>query len=494
MIDGDPLTPSWPSMEHAYRLDEADRAEFLPQIPVQPIGYTDAEQILKRMGGAAAPAAWQGGINITYRIGGSWVEGLEGGKLTVEVNNKMEEKVSSNVIGILYGAVEPDRYVMIGNHRDAWGFGALDPSSGTAPIMEVVRVLGEKKKSGWRPRRTMIFLNWGAEEYKLLGSREFVEQYQIQLLERGVAYLNTDICMTGPILAPRGSPTIGHLIVEATKDVTSPVNDEESYYDFWKDWSDAGEDFNPKVSPFVGAGSDHASFLYYTGIPVVDIAFLEDTKIYPNMSDYPAYHTGFETFKLVDKIYDPEYRLSRACSQLHLRLGLELAESEKLPFLMETYADLMEEGMLALRENQVLEKLEDLGIETKYWNDSVNSFRGAAQLFDKIANEESWDNPSSIRVFNDQKLGFEKNFLLADGLPERIQYRHVISAPSLFNSYGGSAFPGVGDLLYNLEGLDPASSDHLKVVKQLRKHVSDLMIIIQRATEYLKPLPMYHKE
>ena len=129
MVDGDPLTPTWPSMDHAYRLDEEDRSAFLPHIPVQPIGYTDAEQILNKMGGAVAPAAWQGGINITYRIGGVFVEGLEGGKITVEVNNKMEEKVSSNVIGVLYGAVEPDRYVMIENHRDAWGFGALDSTN-----------------------------------------------------------------------------------------------------------------------------------------------------------------------------------------------------------------------------------------------------------------------------------------------------------------------------------------------------------------------------
>ena len=491
MVDGDPLTPTWPSMDHAYRLDEEDRSAFLPHIPVQPIGYTDAEQILNKMGGAVAPASWQGGINITYRIGGVFVEGLEGGKITVEVNNKMEERVSSNVIGVLYGAVEPDRYVMIGNHRDAWGFGALDPSSGTAPIMEVVRVLGEKKKSGWRPRRTMIFLNWGAEEYKLLGSREFVEQYEIELSERGVAYLNTDICMTGPILAPRASPTIGHLIVEATKDITSPVNEEESYYDFWKNWAEAGDEFNPKVSPFVGAGSDHATFLYYAGVPVVDIAFLEDTKIYPNMSDYPAYHTGFETFELVDKIYDPDYKLSRACSQLHLRLGLELAESEKLPFLMETYADVMEEGMVTLAENGVLHQLEDLGVETKYWNDSVNSFRSAAHTFDKIAQEETLKNPSRLRVLNDQKLGFEKNFLLTDGLPDRVQYRHVISAPSLFNAYGGSAFPGVSDLLYSLESINPGSPDAEKIVKQLKKHVSNLMIIIQRATEYLQPLPFY---
>merc|ERR1711910_158609 len=119
---------------------------------------------------------------------------------------------------------------------EIWGFGAVDPSSGTAQMMELVRVLGEKKKTGWRPRRTMMFLSWGAEEYSLCGSREFVEQYEIELRERSIAYLNTDICMVGPILEPASSPTIADLITGATKDVTSPLSDDESYYEFWKNW------------------------------------------------------------------------------------------------------------------------------------------------------------------------------------------------------------------------------------------------------------------
>ena len=491
LSDGDPLTPNWPSMDHAYRLDEKDREAFLPKIQVQPIGYTDAEQILNKMAGDDAPTEWQGGINITYKIGGSFTEG---GKISVEVHNMLEEKVSSNVIGIIYGEVEPDRYVMLGNHRDAWGFGAVDPSSGTAQLMEVVRVLGEKKKTGWRPRRTMMFLSWGAEEYSLCGSREFVEQYEIQLSERGVGYLNTDVCMSGPILYPAASPTLGNLFLDATKDVTSPQNDNESYYDFWKNWSEAGDDFKPKVSPFVGSGSDHATFLFYAGVPVLDITFIEDEKVYPHMSGYPAYHTGFETFELVDKIYDPEFKLFRACSQLNLRLGLELAEKEKLPFNIENYADVMEDGMKALEENGIIDTLEILGIETKYWNDSVNAFREAALTFDMMASAEAGSNPSVLRVINDQKRGFEKNFLLAEGLPDRIQYRHVISAPSLFDAYGGSAFPGIGDLLYGLKNLDTTSPEHEKIVKQLKKHVSDLMIIIQRAADYLKPFPVYDQQ
>ena len=122
---------------------------------------------------------------MTYLIGGQISDDHNNGaKLEIQVNNKMEEKVSSNVIGIIHGAVEPDRYVMFGNHRDAWGFGALDPNSGTAQMMEVARVLAERKKSGWRPRRTIMFLSWGAEEYSLCGSREFVEQYEMEVSDR----------------------------------------------------------------------------------------------------------------------------------------------------------------------------------------------------------------------------------------------------------------------------------------------------------------------
>ena len=109
---------------------------------------------------------------------------------------------------------------MVGNHRDAWGFGAVDPSSGTAQLMEVVRVLGERGRQGWRPKRSMVFLSWGAEEYSLCGSREFVEQYEIQLSQRGVGYINTDVCMVGPILYPAASPTLAGLFTEAVKDVT----------------------------------------------------------------------------------------------------------------------------------------------------------------------------------------------------------------------------------------------------------------------------------
>merc|ERR1712179_88827 len=206
------------------------------------------------------------------------------------------------------------------------------------------------------------------------------------------------------------------------------------------------------------------------------------------MSGYPAYHTGFETFSLVDEIYDPEYKVFRACAQLNLRLGLELAESTVLPFRMENYAKVMEEGMETLESSGVLGKVRSLGVETQYWNSSVFAFREVARNFDTFASQVAMDRPEMVKLVNDQMRGFERNFLLSEGLPDRVQYRHVIVAPSLFDAYGGSAFPGVGDLVYRIEEEDATSPEHSRLLKLLRKHVSDLMIVIGRATRHLLPL------
>merc|ERR1711909_268406 len=169
----------------------------------------------------------------------------------------------------------------------------------------------------------------------------------------------------------------------------------------------------------------------------------------------------------------------------------ELAETELLPFKMEHYATVMEDGVKVLNDSGILKKLSDLQIETSYFIEAIQEFRAAAKGFDYLTSGSNDLSQREIRVLNDQLRGFEKTFLLYEGLPDRIQYRHVITAPSLFDAYGGSAFPGVGDLMFSLEELEPESEQYEKVVKQLRKHISDLMIIVQRAAEYLRPMPTY---
>ena len=189
----------------------------------------------------------------------------------------------------------------------------------------------------------------------------------------------------------------------------------------------------------------------------------------------------------MERIYDPEFKTFRACAQLNLRLGLQLAEIEKLPHRMENYADVMEDGIETMVNTNVIRRLQDLGIDTQYFNESVYAFRKVAHQFDLAA--ANMLNDVQLRVINDQMRGFERTLLLYDGLPDRIQYRHVVTAPSLFDAYGGSAFPGIGDLLYKLDQSEEGSQDYKLTVKQLRKHISDLMIITQRAAHYLHSVP-----
>ena len=169
-----------------------------------------------------------------------------------------------------------------------------------------------------------------------------------------------------------------------------------------------------QVSPFVGSGSDHASFIFYAGVPVLDVMFLEDKKLYPNIGGYPAYHTGFETIELVESVYDPDYKIFRACAQLNLRLGLELADVERLSFKMANYAKIMEDGFQVLENSNVTKRLTDLGINTTHFNASIGEFRIAAERFDILAMDESLTE-NQIQVFNNQMRGFERTFLLYEG-------------------------------------------------------------------------------
>ena len=196
--DGDPLSPSWSSVEGAYRLsvNQTD----LPSIPCQPIGYGDAQRLLSILGGQEVPPDWRGAIpNLSYKLGPGFDEAHRGWSVRLVVNNYIEDRKSENVIGIIRGSVEPDRFVIFGNHRDAWGYGgrsslsllttlllllAVDPSSGTAIMMEVGRVLGERLRSGWRPRRSIVLGSWAAEEAGIMGSAEWVYHKVHKLMNR----------------------------------------------------------------------------------------------------------------------------------------------------------------------------------------------------------------------------------------------------------------------------------------------------------------------
>ncbi|KAK7070799.1 hypothetical protein SK128_019329 [Halocaridina rubra] len=170
------------------------------------------------MDGEAAPEEWRGGIEgVSYKLGPDMLPEFSAFTLRLQTHNTMDTFKSYNVIGTIKGEIEPDRYVLIGNHRDAWGYGASDPSSGTAQLLETARVFGELMNEGWRPRRTIVFCSWGAEEYGLIGSVEWVQEHVEKLQERAVLYINTDTCASGPILNAPGSPMVWDAIQDIAK-------------------------------------------------------------------------------------------------------------------------------------------------------------------------------------------------------------------------------------------------------------------------------------
>ncbi|XP_023932658.1 N-acetylated-alpha-linked acidic dipeptidase 2-like [Lingula anatina] len=280
--EGDPSTVGYPSLESSYR-DISDRSEWpLPTISSHPIGYNDAIQFLGNMTGDVAPPEWQGKLSITYRLGPgfnntSW-------KVQMNISTHDEYRTTYNVFGFIEGSVEPDRYVLIGNHRDAWVFGAADPSSGTAAMMEMSRAFGQMVKQGWRPRRTLIFCSWGAEEYGLIGSWEWVENFVKNLNQRAVAYLNVDIAVQGNYsMRASSTPSLHKIIYESSKKIPNPnpeevKSDRPSLYDTWVN-SFPRKGSQPKL-PFinaVGAGSDFTGFLQLVGVSSMDTRYTYNT-------------------------------------------------------------------------------------------------------------------------------------------------------------------------------------------------------------------------
>ena len=202
-----------------------------------PNRYDDAKVLLEKMGGKEVPEEWKGGIaNITYSLGG--IMNPPGVKVRLSTHNYYGTVKSSNVIGYIRGSIEPDRYVLMSNHRDAWGYGAMDPSSGTCQLMEVARIFGKLLKSGWRPRRTIVLASWASEESGIQGSYEWVHHHQSKLMQRTVGLVNTDICVTGPIANIKASPVLKDVAKNALKNVDDPTTEgSRKYYEFWEKWT-----------------------------------------------------------------------------------------------------------------------------------------------------------------------------------------------------------------------------------------------------------------
>ncbi|KAJ4708548.1 Peptidase M28 family protein [Melia azedarach] len=447
---GDPTTPGWPSTEGCERvpIKEVEKAGYFPLIPSLPISAKDGETIMRAIEGQVANEDWQGDKDAPiYRVGPG------PGVVNLSYKGEYVTATIQNVIGIITGAEEPDRFVILGNHRDAWTFGAVDPNSGTAALLEVAQRLEKLQKKGWNPRRTIILCNWDAEEYALIGSTEWVEENREMLASRVVAYLNVDSAVHGAGFRASATPQLDELLKQATQQVQDPDNSSQTIYDSW-----VGSGNSPVIGRLGGGGSDYAAFVQHIGIPATDMSFGTG---YP---PYPVYHSMYDDYVWMKKFGDPMFQRHAAAASVWGLVALRLADDEFLPFNYLSYAFELQKSAREL-ENEISDK----GISLLPLFKSIEELAKAAAKIDdeKKAMEKAkgsvstWKNDhSKVRELNDRLMMAERAFTDRDGLSGRPWCKHLIYAPSKHNDYGSKSFPGIDDAIEEAKNLNTTESWH----------------------------------
>lgn len=435
------------------------RADYFATIPALPISYDAARPIIEALAGPNVPSGWQGGLPLAYHIGP--------GPAEVAFSTSMEYKIRPvwNVIATIAGEVEPDRWVMIGNHRDAWVYGAVDPGSGTAATLEMCRALGAAVKHGWKPRRTLVYASWDAEEYGLVGSTEWAEEHARTLDEKAVLMLNVDSAVSGIELDVDGVPSLRDFVLDAAGAITD-VRTGRSLRALWLEkqrtrWasqapielgreSDDGAErpkarFSPQMN-YLGSGSDYTAFVDHLGIPAIDVGF---------QGRYGVYHSIYDDFTWMEKQGDPEFLTHATAARLYTALAMRAAAADVVPLTFTPYADALREHVDDLR--RIVERkaraadpersrtaLRFHGVGRLL--DALDRFESQAKALDRataaLAARDSVPAERLARV-NDALKRVERAFLLADGLPGRTWFKHAIYAPGVTTGYASWPLPGV---------------------------------------------------
>ncbi len=325
-VPGDPLTPGWASTAGARRIPESE-ATILPKVPMMPLSARDAGEILLRLHGKGVPESWQGvAVDRAYRIGPGPV------RLHLVIENTREHRTIHDVIGTLRGTDEPDQVVLLSNHYDAWVYGAVDPSSGTATMISLARALGALARDGWRPRRTIVFGSWDAEEYTLTGSTEWGEENEESLRRNAVVCINVDASTSGSDFTASASPLMFEAIRAAAADVPDPGRPGKSIADAWRDREGGGnirgygaaaaEETDMPIS-ILGSGSDYTVFFNHLGIPSTDLIF---------DGPYGVYHSQFDSYQWMATVGDPGFKYHAAMARYAGVLALRFANADALPF------------------------------------------------------------------------------------------------------------------------------------------------------------------
>ena len=436
IVPGDPTTPGWASVPGAKHI-APEEARSLPKIPALPLSWRDAKPLLENMNGPEAPKDWQGALPIKYRFTGAV-------KAHVKVDMDTSMQPYTVVEARIRGSELPDEWVLLGNHRDAWAFGGVDPSSGTASMMELTRALGELKQRGVRPRRTVVVCSWDGEEYALTGSTEWGEQFADDLKKKLVAYLNVDESVAGAAttggaeglsFSPSAVASLAPMLVEAAKDVRAPSG--KSLYEAWRATSmrDSKAGAAPLDSALVetriGSGSDHTVFLNHLGRPVINLGF---------GGDYGVYHSMYDDHYWMSHIGDPGFEYHVTLTRIWGLVALRLANADILPFDFGFNGTALEQFLRELeRKNNPKTHLNLKGLRTR-----IGEFEKAGNtLRESVERELSGGSVSAEKIqrLNTQLMQVESNWLEPAGIPGRPWFQHLLYAARY--TYAHLEFPGL---------------------------------------------------
>ena len=441
---GDPTTPgiaSLPDLPESKRTPP-EQSTGLPKIPSIPLSYADASPILEHLGGPDSPRDWQGSLPFTYHVGP--------GPVKVKMHSKQDYQYRTlwDVIGKVRGSDSPDEWVVAGNHRDAWVYGAVDPNSGTAAMLETVHGVGELLKSGWKPKRTMVFGSWDGEEEGLVGSTEWAEQHEAELAH-AVAYFNMDVGVAGPKFGASSVPSLKQFIRDVTRSVPSPKGG--TLYDVWQAEARSGDAANPhetSSSTFrppnakgpsdvpvgdLGSGSDYTVFLQQLGVPSTDIG---------SGGDYGVYHSVFDNFAWFKKFADPNFVYEQQMARVYGLEAIRMADTDVLPYDYEAYGKEIGDYIQAAR------KKADSVFGSR--SPSFAAAADAARKFERAGGKllARQKNPSADAVRLNRALRDAENALLISaGLPNRPWFHHAIYAPGRYTGYAAVVIPGVNEAI-----------------------------------------------
>jgi N-acetylated-alpha-linked acidic dipeptidase len=443
MVAGDPLTPGWASVPGAKHISP-DEAVSMPHIMAMALSWKDAKPLLENMGGPAAPKAWQGGLPITYRMGGV-------GKVHVKIDMDTGLKPNYVVEARIKGAELPGEWIVLGNHRDAWEFGGVDPSSGTASMLEMTRAFGELLKQGIRPRRTLIFCSWDGEEVGLTGSTEWGEDNAEDLQKHAIAYLNVDSSVAGPDFSVSAVASLGPALVELSKSVTDPGSGGPLYEAWKKSVARANQNNSPLarsgaakkivtdddlVETRIGSGSDHTVFLCHLGIPVANLAF---------DGPYGVYHSMYDDHFWMEHFGDPGFKYHAAMSRYWGLAGLRLANAEVLPLDFENYAKHIRRWVEEVEKKPGAKEHLEFG-DLLRGVERMERDGKAAKTFAKEVLESQTKRSDTLPDMDQNRMSHafnsvERGWLLANGIPGRPWFKHTLYASRF--TYAHLELPGL---------------------------------------------------